>query len=731
MNPHYGKSRFVRQKQSTKSSIEDNTPEEEQLKKYREIIERLEGEFKNKSGKVKISSLYSSSMMNTAGASKGNNKSSYMRRTTSRTKEVLNDRDFLINFMNNDSMPILPKNMHLLSDNDTNQSISDETKYKNLADLMIDDRETVVESHFTKNVDDKMILKLYTALSRKSKDVFMDEDHEEQSKNRIFLQKLNDINIPEHEIYDPSLNDKNENSENILNESNDSYQDNENLSSKRSNNNINNKNTKSILKKKENNTLDDKDEEEKKEEENKFEFNKDCKYNKKNKNNTIKIPTLEPYNPYLDKYHSRRFHKNRPKNLWDPEIDGDFLAYINHNIISIEDIYNQGKIKSLNISNSREDEIKPIEAKEIFFDNPNNQNKSEYNTNNDNDKEYKNKSVDDNSQKKDLSNIEEEENEIRTKNKFCEFKDRHPNLIEISLLVDPTKQKINVFHNELKDIYYSKINEVGEFAEDIFPPKGIDLKSLKIYRYALNNERNEEESIERFTILSTKKSTPASTPKNQKIEKESTKRKKTMFNIYNNRKISEDNFVNKKNKENSNGNLNINFSALLKRENDKDNEIEIENKNEEENNIQNIQNNIDNNFSLNEKESQNMEDNSIDKKSLSDNLNKIFNSGSFKSNNEENTNNINNTNNENNINNISNQNNKNNISNENDKNKENSKSESSKIIDENNIENQNEISLKLNEKKFNSNSNLSNENLYHPDNKDNFLKLSFSRNSGD
>ena len=37
MNPHYGKSRFVRQKQSTKSSIEDNTPEEEQLqeqKKY-------------------------------------------------------------------------------------------------------------------------------------------------------------------------------------------------------------------------------------------------------------------------------------------------------------------------------------------------------------------------------------------------------------------------------------------------------------------------------------------------------------------------------------------------------------------------------------------------------------------------------------------------------------------------------------------------------------------------
>ena len=35
MNPHYGKSRFVKQKQSTKSGIEDNTPEEEELKKYR------------------------------------------------------------------------------------------------------------------------------------------------------------------------------------------------------------------------------------------------------------------------------------------------------------------------------------------------------------------------------------------------------------------------------------------------------------------------------------------------------------------------------------------------------------------------------------------------------------------------------------------------------------------------------------------------------------------------
>ena len=225
MNPHYIKSRFVRQKQSTKSSIEDNTPEEEELKKYRELIEKLDGEFKNKTSKVKINSMYSTSI-NTGGASNGNNKSSYMRRTASRTKEVVNDRDFLITFMNNDTMPILPKNMHLLSDNDTNQSISDENKYKNLADLMIEDRETVVETHFVRNVDDKMILKLYTALSRKSKEIFMDENHEEQSKNRVLFHKLNNIKMPKHEINDPSLNDNNK--DNNFNISNDSNQDNDN-----------------------------------------------------------------------------------------------------------------------------------------------------------------------------------------------------------------------------------------------------------------------------------------------------------------------------------------------------------------------------------------------------------------------------------------------------------------------------------------------------------------------
>ena len=723
---HYGKSRFVRPKQSTKSGIEDNTPEEEQLKKYREIIERLEGEFKNKSGKVKMGSLYSNSI-NTGGASKGNNKSSYMRRTTSRTKEVLNDRDFLINFMNNDVKPFIPKNMHLLSDNDTNQSISDDIKFQNLANLMIDDKETVVESHFMKNVDDKMILKLYTALSRKSKEVFMDEKHEEQSKNRVLLHKLNDIKIPIYEIYDPILNDEKNVSEDKSSDSNESNKE----YSKKSINQVHKKNLEKNIKSFKKLVDSNEEENDKKEEEkeqmndNKLKFNKDCKYNKKGKENVIKIPKLEPYNPYLDKYHTSRFHKYRPKNEWDPEIDGDFLAYINHNIISIEDIYNKDKAKDLNKNNPREDEVKPIEAKEVFYENNSTiQNKSDNNSINtyDNGNKDKKDKSSDNSRKKELSNIEEE-NETKPKNKFCEYKDLHPNLIEISLSVDPSKQKQHAFHNELKDIFYSRINEIGEYSEDIFPPKGVDLLPNKIYRYALNNERNEEVSTDRITILSTKKSSPITTPKSQGIEKNLTKRKKTMYYIYNKRKISGDDFMKKKVQDNSNININVNFSALLKKENEKiENENKSErskpNENKEENNISN---NFDNtyNFSLIEKRSQNNDENSLDKKSLTDNLNKIFTSRSFKSNNEDiDNNNKNSIGKENNVS------ENNNINKDNDNNK-------NLLNGENNEENQNEISLKFTDNKFNNQSNLSDSNPEQQENKSKSKILSFSGNSGD
>ena len=169
-----------------------------------------------------------------------NNFSSNVRRTTSRTKEILNDRDFLINFMNDDTMPILPKNMHLLTDDDTNLNIEDKTKFLKLADLLLDDKETVKESFFINTVEEKMILKLYTALSRKSKDIFMEEnkDNKDINKKRILLHKLNNIEIPRFYIEDKdNINNININiSENqglnlnlnFNEEKNDDFDDNEN-----------------------------------------------------------------------------------------------------------------------------------------------------------------------------------------------------------------------------------------------------------------------------------------------------------------------------------------------------------------------------------------------------------------------------------------------------------------------------------------------------------------------
>jgi hypothetical protein len=52
---------------------------------------------------------------------------------------------------------------------------------------------------------------------------------------------------------------------------------------------------------------------------------------------------------------------------WEPDIDGDLLAYINHNIVKIEDIYNKGKENVFELKENLEEEVKPIEAKEVFF----------------------------------------------------------------------------------------------------------------------------------------------------------------------------------------------------------------------------------------------------------------------------------------------------------------------------------------------------------------------------
>ena len=603
---NFKKSRYFHK--SSKSGKDDNNPEDQELKKYVDVIEKLNQLFPSHPRKD-----ISGSLNPEAAVESSNNFSSNIRRTASRTKEILNDRDFLINFMNDDTMPILPKNMHLLTDDDTNLNIDDKTKFKKLADLLLDDKETVKESFFINTVEEKMILKLYTALSRKSKDIFMEENSDNKdNKKRILLHKLNKIEIPHFNIEDKDKDKDNINlpenpslNLNINLELNDEQDDNDNsilnkLKKKQKNESIqkislsNSINILSGI-----NSLGRKSKFLIKE---KPQFSSDCKYNKKNKSiKVIKIPSLE-YKPI--KFHNKktkRFITQPEKNeQWEPDIDGDLLAYINHNIVKIEDIYNKGKENIFELKENQDEEVKQIEAKEITFDLSQSQNEDESDIN-----ATKNKSIDyaNNAQtKRTLTNIsDEEDTEIKNKNKFCEYKDRLPKIIEISLSVEPEQKKMSDFNKELKALYSNRINEIGELGEELFPTFGDNLKHDKIYKYVLNNERNEEIVTDNFTL------TGVSTKVDISISG-SDMNKKDVSNIKNN--MSNENFEN--NVENSqNKEVNNNYE-------EQENKSEKEKK-EDFNNInllsdnENYTNNLysleDKDINDNNNEEQNMENN--------------------------------------------------------------------------------------------------------------------------
>lgn len=529
MIPVFKKSRY--HKITTKSKSEIASPEEEELKKYRDIVEKLGHNITNKKNKEYPGSHYTDSAME----SNLNSPSSNLRPTTSRTKEIINDRDFLINFMNDEAMPILPKNMHLLTDDDSNQNIDDKTKFKNLADLLLDDRESIIESYYVKNVEEKLLLKLYTALSRRSNDIFMEEKIDKKDKNRILLHKINNIEIPTFRFEDKDTISNKDDFNINLRSDRETFGENENVEGE--NNiilsNLLKKSKRSVTTPK--SSLQDKSssssnpnlnknqtESNDKYSKEKPQFLPDCKYNKKNnKLKIIKLPTLDNFTqlrgPRVHKK-SRKIVSPHPqkKQQWEPDIDGDFLGYINHNIIKIEDIYNKGKENIFELKENLEEEVKPIEATEIVFDMNEAQGvDDEENTENINDK---NKSSD-RQMKKNSSNLSMEDDiDLKNKNKFCEYKDRTPNLIGISLLVEPEQKKLNDFQKELKALYSNRINEIGELDEEMFPSFGKDLKSKNIYRFALNNERNEEINTDSFTLLgaSTNISNKSDKPVNSK-----------------------------------------------------------------------------------------------------------------------------------------------------------------------------------------------------------------------
>lgn len=186
------KSHYINYKTLTKAT-NGKTKEEEELDKLKDIINRVKNYANNDLREHLQSKKYNSSRKS---KSLHITKSNFQKNSSSKTREDRNDREFLTNFMNDDDyISIGAQNMHLLSDDDTNQSITSREKFKKLSKLMLDDKEVVVENGFGME-EDKMILHLFTALSRKSKKVFIEEDPDKLSRLQVFFRRINSIKIP-------------------------------------------------------------------------------------------------------------------------------------------------------------------------------------------------------------------------------------------------------------------------------------------------------------------------------------------------------------------------------------------------------------------------------------------------------------------------------------------------------------------------------------------------------
>ena len=637
----YGKSRDYRQRAS-KSGIEERS-EDDEIKKIKEILDKLDKEVKSNPMKISSKATSKFTILGENNNILGQNVS-FMGRTGKGINEDKNNREFLLNFLSHDNMPILPKNLHLLTDNDANQNISESTKFKNLADLLIDNTDSVVESHFVRDCKERVNLSLFTAFSRKSKDVLLDENPIEQDKNRLLLLKLNNVNIPTLNIID-----KNE------------YEQKYKIKDMQYRENL----LKNILKPlnpiNENNN--------KKENKENFE-NKNCIYFRQKEEKYFVMPTLINYIPpskenlrktfskgrsvsmrkvkekknkdenseqnekvgYSSPRTSRatslntlkKLEKEKNPNFWDPEIDGDILSYINHNIICIEDIYNQNK-KDYNY-NKKEKDIIPIETKEILNDNDNND-----------DDEIKNfrKSL-----KKDL--MEDDDNDTggekkKIKNKFTEFNDYCPKIAHFNIKKDKLKLQEKAFNNDLKLFINSKIDNITAFHDQSFPKKIINVSSEKLYRYAKNNETNEKSTQDSFSIEPLNKN-KNSDEKNSENKSQKTIKDKKNFSIGNS-SIKKKNIVQTSKNKNSNDKVVKKNEQSIKKNTEKEKEKENkfkeiqrlffninidDNKNEkdekmEKNKKEEVEKSL---YSIDESDS-NVEK-SVSKKNYSKNLSKIF-----------------------------------------------------------------------------------------------------------
>ena len=431
----------ARLKDLTKSTMERRNGEEDEVRKYEAIVTKLNQAVAPRDRPTyQVDGDYSTSKRTTTRSN--------LKFTVSRTRDERNDKDFLINFMNKDSTFSLvsPNNLHLLSDDDRNKSITPTEKFKNLSDLMIDDRNSYSECYFIQNTEDRMILNLYSILGRKSKELFLEEGKKEKiEKTRMLLNQINNIKIPK---FDFKQNDKSIKGFNIndLGQSM-KWQEEESNSNKS---------------------------EEKKEFSNKEED--ECYFKQKEKAyflipNLINIENYEKKKTFL-----RQNNKENYENYWDPEIDADTLSNINHNMIRIEDIYNKDEENKKEEEDENDEKKLEISAEEILT--------SESESEEQNIREGK------------------DGDEIPKKGKirFIEFYDVSPVQMGLSYIVDNKKVKEKNYNAELKVKNDLLLDKISEFEEKFFPKGGVNLSSDLIYKIAIRNDNNEIEQNVRISI---------------------------------------------------------------------------------------------------------------------------------------------------------------------------------------------------------------------------------------
>lgn len=579
----HGKSNFSRPKENTESLIEKNQDDEE-FKKYDGYVSRL---YQAVNNREKALSHVENDFSANRSPSIGKNKSNLIRLTISRTKDERNDKDFLSTLMNNDSLPIFPKNLHLLSDDDTNQSISNTEKFKNLANLMIDDKESYTDNYFVRNAEDRLILKLYTTLGRQAKKIFLEEGNSEKlERKRLLFHKLNDIKVPKFEFNKPLQENKTENNSTDRN----NHKDNSELS---------------ISEEEEN----EKDNEENEENEEKEEEKEECYFRSEEKG-YFHIPELIDVKEYQKKHENlkkksslkldneineKRLEDN--ENYWDPKIDADILSYINHNIIRIEDIYNkEEKTKNKNEEKNEnndymkdidEDSVVPVNAQEVV---------SSDSEEEDEDKIYIKEQLKMNNKSAGLSD-DDDETPKKNRIKFSEFCGISPIEVEVSYQVDQQKIRDEEENCELKNKLNNEREKINGFDEKLFPSKGTSYSNKLIYKIAIRNEKNEIVENDRFTIIGIpKKELPKKNSYKNNLRKGS--KKKTMAytskNLLFKNNISNINDISSK-KKNSLEHVRNSFSIKLKKTVNFD--INIKNKD------MNI--NINTNNNINEKEEEN------------------------------------------------------------------------------------------------------------------------------